>query len=129
MQDLLPELADQIIIVDIHAEFTSEKRGMGFLLDGKASAVIGTHTHVPTADAQILPGGTGYITDVGMVGAFQSSLGIDKDLMLQKFLTGEKITHELPEPSQIEINALLLEVDKSSKKTTQIEHLREIISA
>lgn len=129
MQDLLPELDGQIIVVDIHAEFTSEKRGIGFLLDGKATAVIGTHTHVPTADAQILPGGTGYITDVGMVGAFHSSIGIDKDLMLQKFLTGEKITHELPEPSQIEINALLLEVDKDSKKTTKIQHLREIISA
>ncbi len=129
IQDLLPELKDQIIIVDIHAEFTSEKRGIGFLLDGKAAAVIGTHTHVPTADVQILPGGTGYITDVGMVGAFQSSLGIDKDLMLQKFLTGEKIRHELPEPSQIEINALLLEVDKKTKKTTKIEHLREIIPA
>lgn len=128
MQELLPQLKDQIIIVDIHAELTSEKRGMGFFLDGKASAVIGTHTHVPTADVQILTNGTGYITDVGMVGAFNSSLGIDKDLMLEKFLTGLNIRHELPEPSQIEINAVLLDIDKSNKKCQKITHLREIIN-
>jgi polar amino acid transport system substrate-binding protein len=128
INEILPELDDNIIIVDMHAELTSEKRGMGFLLDGKASAVVGTHTHVPTADAQILSQGTGYITDVGMVGAFNSSLGIDKNLMLEKFLTGSNVRHELPESSQIEINAVLLEIDKMSKKCIKITHLREIIN-
>jgi polar amino acid transport system substrate-binding protein len=122
INEILPELDDNIIIVDMHAELTSEKRGMGFLLDGKASAVVGTHTHVPTADAQILSQGTGYITDVGMVGAFNSSLGIDKNLMLEKFLTGSNVRHELPESSQIEINAVLLEIDKMSKKCIKITH-------
>lgn len=128
MQEMLPELQNKIVIVDMHAELTSEKRVMGFLLDGVATAVIGTHTHVPTADAQILPKGTGYITDVGMVGAFNSSLGIDKDVILEKVLTGAPIRHELPETSQIEINALLLEIDSETKKTSKIQHLREIIS-
>ncbi len=128
MQEMLPKLQKKIVIVDMHAELTSEKRVMGFLLDGVATAVIGTHTHVPTADAQILPKGTGYITDVGMVGAFNSSLGIDKDVILEKILTGAPIRHELPETSQIEINALLLEIDSEAKKTSKIQHLREIIS-
>lgn len=128
VQDLLAEIKNDLILVDMHAERTSEKRAMGFFLDGQVSAVIGTHTHVPTADAQILPNGTGYITDVGMNGAYPSVLGIDKDVIIAKFLNSSAIRHELPESGQIEINALLLEVDKITKKTTKIQHLREIIN-
>lgn len=75
------------VLVDFHAEATAEKAAMGWHLDGKASAVVGTHTHVPTADARILPGGTAYITDVGMVGPRDSVLGMDTDTILQRFLT------------------------------------------
>jgi metallophosphoesterase (TIGR00282 family) len=76
----------RVIIVDMHAEATSEKIAMGWYLDGRVTAVLGTHTHVQTADERILPGGTGYITDVGMTGPFDSVIGIKKDAILQKFL-------------------------------------------
>ncbi len=82
----MAEIREKIILVDFHAEGTSEKRAMGFLLDGKASAVWGTHTHVQTADAQVLPKGTGYITDLGMTGPVQSVLGIDPEQSIGKFL-------------------------------------------
>lgn len=126
--EFLAELKNDLIIVDMHAELTSEKRAMGFFLDGQVTAVIGTHTHVPTADAQILSAGTGYITDVGMNGAFPSVIGIDKDVIIEKFLQNSTVKHEIPVAGQIEINALLLEVDKKTKKTTKIQHLREIIN-
>ena len=77
------------IFVDFHAEATSEKRALGFYLDGKVSAVFGTHTHVLCADAQILPGGTGYITDIGMTGAKQSILGVKKEIIISRFLSGD----------------------------------------
>jgi len=77
-----------IIIVDIHAEATSEKQAIGWFLDGRVSAVLGTHTHVQTADEKILPCGTAYITDAGMTGSFDSVIGIKKDIILKRFLTG-----------------------------------------
>ncbi len=76
------------ILVDIHAEATSEKIAMGWFLDGKCSAVVGTHTHVQTADERVLPGGTAYITDVGMTGPMDSVIGVEKELIIEKFLTG-----------------------------------------
>ena len=82
----MAEIREKVILVDFHAEGTSEKRAMGFLLDGKASAVWGTHTHVQTSDAQVLPKGTGYITDLGMTGAVQSVLGIDPEQSIGKFM-------------------------------------------
>ena len=82
----MAEIQEKIILVDFHAEGTSEKRAMGFLLDGKASAVWGTHTHVQTSDAEVLPNGTGYITDLGMTGAAQSVLGIDPEQSIGKFM-------------------------------------------
>lgn len=99
------------IIVDLHAEATSEKVNFGWYLDGKVGAVLGTHTHIPTADARILPKGTGYITDVGMVGLQDSSLGVDKDMTLQRFLTGQKAPNEIPENGAVVFNAVLLEMD------------------
>ena len=122
----LPKKAN--IILDVHAEATSEKRAMGYYLDGKVSAVIGTHTHIPTADAQILEKGTGYITDIGMTGPFDSVLGIKKEIIIDKFLTDTAIRHDTPETGQIEVNAVLLEIDTRSHKTTRIELLREIIN-
>jgi 2',3'-cyclic-nucleotide 2'-phosphodiesterase len=85
---LLQEIAAKVIVVDFHAEATSEKVAMGWHLDGRVTAVLGTHTHVPTADERILPGGTAYQTDVGMSGPYDSVIGVDKDLVLQRFLTG-----------------------------------------
>lgn len=77
-----------IILVDFHAEATSEKKALGFYLDSRVSALFGTHTHVLTADETVLPGGTGYITDIGMCGVKESVLGVDKDIVINKFLTG-----------------------------------------
>ena len=82
----IQEIKEKIILVDFHAEGTSEKRAMGYLLDGKASAVWGTHTHVQTSDATVLPKGTGYITDLGMTGAVHSVLGIDYEQSIGKFM-------------------------------------------
>lgn len=114
-----------IVIVDFHAEATSEKVAMGWFLDGKVSAVIGTHTHVPTADERILPNGTGYLTDAGMVGLRDSSLGVDKDLVLQRFLTGVSAGHEIPDHGLVAFNAVLLELD--GRRCAKIERIyREV---
>ena len=85
MEKILPQIRAKFILVEIHAEATSEKLAMGYMLDGKVSAVWGTHTHVPTADTQILPKGTGYVTDLGMTGPKYSVLGIRPDLSISKF--------------------------------------------
>jgi 2',3'-cyclic-nucleotide 2'-phosphodiesterase len=119
---------DANIIIDLHAEATSDKRAMGLYLDGRVSTVVGTHTHVPTADAQILEQGTGYLTDIGMVGAYPSVLGIKKEIIIEKFLTETRITHDLPTSGQIEVNAVLLEIDNNTHKTINIKSLREIIN-
>ncbi|MCD4761011.1 YmdB family metallophosphoesterase [bacterium] len=119
---------DANIIIDMHAEATSDKRAMGLYLDGRVSAVLGTHTHVPTADAQILENGTGYITDIGMIGAYPSVLGIKQEIIIEKFITEDKIIHDLPRTGQIEINAVLLEIDNKTHKTLNIKLLREIIN-
>lgn len=114
------------IIVDFHAEATSEKVNLGWYLDGKVAAVLGTHTHVPTADARVLPKGTGYITDVGMVGLYNSSLGVDKDLALQRFLTGQKAQNEIPEHGEVIFNAILLELEGNT--CAKIEPIVRIIT-
>lgn len=116
------------IIIDMHAEATSDKRALGLYLDGRISAIVGTHTHVPTADAQILEKGTGYITDIGMVGAYPSVLGIKAEIIIEKFLTNARIKHDLPTSGQIEVNAVLLEIDNKTHQTTDIKLLREIIN-
>ena len=84
-EKILKEVDTKLVFVEIHAEATSEKLAMGYMLDGKVSAVWGTHTHVPTADAQVLPGGTGYVTDLGMTGPQRSILGIQPQLSIAKF--------------------------------------------
>jgi 2',3'-cyclic-nucleotide 2'-phosphodiesterase len=87
MEDILSKIGRSIVVVDFHAEATSEKKALGYFLDGRAAAVYGTHTHVQTADDQILPGGTGYITDVGMTGPSASVLGVDPQLAIKRFVT------------------------------------------
>jgi metallophosphoesterase (TIGR00282 family) len=88
INEILTGIRAKVIVVDFHAEATSEKVAMGWHLDGRVTAVLGTHTHVPTADERILPGGTAYQSDVGMSGPYDSVIGVDKDLVLRKFLTG-----------------------------------------
>lgn len=106
VQSGLPD-ADAIV-VDIHAEATSEKVAMGWYLNGKVALVAGTHTHVPTADARVLPAGTAYITDIGMVGLRDSSLGVDKEGALKRFLTGEPGHFEVTDHGPVVLNAVLV---------------------
>lgn len=113
-----------VIIVDFHAEATSEKQAMGWYLDGKVSAVIGTHTHVTTADERILPQGTAFITDVGMVGGLDSVIGIRSELAIRRFLTGRP--HRLePAKTGLFFSGVFIEVDELSGKALSIK--REII--
>ncbi len=101
------------IIVDFHAEATSEKKALGFYLDGRVSAVLGTHTHIPTCDHQVLPQGTAYITDIGMVGLQDSVLGIDKENVIKTFLTQIMYPHQLSEHGICVINSVLLETNST----------------
>jgi metallophosphoesterase (TIGR00282 family) len=105
--------------VDFHAELTSEKMAMGWYLDGRVSAVIGTHTHVPTADTRILPNGTAYQTDVGMTGPYHSVIGVDKDIILQRFLTQLPVRMEAARHGA-ELHAVIVEVDEATGRAASI---------
>lgn len=117
-----------IILVDFHVEASSEARAMGWHADGRVSALWGTHTHVPTADAQILPKGCGYITGVGMNGNYHSIIGGTKKL-LKGFQTQLRVKFEVDEPGALEVGALLLDIDPSTGRTTHIAHMRKILNA
>ncbi len=110
----------RVIIVDMHAEATSEKQAMGWFLDGKVSAVLGTHTHIPTADEQILPAGTAYITDVGMTGPHDSVIGMEKEGIVQRFLDGLPTRFGVA-TGDVRMNAVLLEVDPHTGRASHIE--------
>lgn len=112
----------QIIIVDFHAEATSEKIAMGWHLDGRVTAVLGTHTHVQTADDQILPGGTAYVTDVGMTGAHDSVIGIEKSAALRRFLTGMPARFETATGNP-RLNSVVLTVDPENGSARSIKRL------
>jgi len=115
------------VIVDMHAEATSEKVAMGWYLDGRVSAVVGTHTHVPTADARLLPDGTAFVTDLGMVGPRDSVIGVEKDAVLKKFLTGMPARFTVAEHSpDVQFNAVLVEIDDGTAKATSIERIDRI---
>jgi 2',3'-cyclic-nucleotide 2'-phosphodiesterase len=122
------QLTDQaqkgdIIIVDFHAEATSEKVALGYYVDGRISALFGTHTHVPTADARVLPLGTAYITDVGMVGALNGVIGVKKENVIPKFLNHqEKFKNEPQEEGVLQINGVLVDVGEN-QKASKIEKL------
>ena len=111
------------ILVDMHAETTSEKMAMGYFLDGKVSAVVGTHTHVQTADEQVLPQGTGYLTDAGMTGPVQSVIGMKPQLVIQKFLTQLPRRFEVASGPSV-LSAAVIEINSSSGKTKQMSRLR-----
>lgn len=109
-----------IIVVDFHSEATSEKRAFGFYADGRLAAVWGTHTHVQTADAQILPGGTAYISDVGMVGAQNSVIGVQKEKAVQRFLSGSEVGLEVDEGSQAEAGYITVDIDERTRRAVAI---------
>ncbi len=122
ISDLLPSIRARVIIVDFHGEATSEKVAMGWHLDGKVTAVLGTHTHVPTADERILPGGTAYQTDVGMSGPYDSVIGVEKDLVLRKFLTGMPGKFEAARGNP-KLCAALIECDATTGRAVAIRRL------
>ena len=111
-----------LVLVDVHAEATSEKQAMGHYLAGQAQAVVGTHTHVPTADAQVLPGGTAYVTDVGMTGSTDSIIGLDKEDFMDLFL-GRKPSHIGVSEGPASLNAVFIKVEVESRRTISVERV------
>ena len=123
-EELLRELTPgcDVLILDFHAEATSEKMAMGWYLDGRVNCIVGTHTHIQTADERILPGGTAYITDLGMVGAWNSVLGVCTDIVLDKFTKALPVRFDLANGPNV-YSAVILEIDDVSNKTTAIERV------
>lgn len=120
---MLGQLDDcRIRLVDFHAEATAEKRAMGFYLDGRVSAVFGTHTHVLTADEQILPGGTGYITDIGMTGVINSVLGVKNEISVDFMKTGMPARFDAAEGACM-LNGCIFEIDDKTGKTLSVERV------
>jgi 2',3'-cyclic-nucleotide 2'-phosphodiesterase len=111
--------AVKVRFVDFHAEITSEKQAMGWYLDGRVSAVVGTHTHVPTADTRILTQGTAYQTDVGMTGPYDSVIGVDKQVILRRFLTGIPVRMEAAR-GKVELHSVIVEVDEATGTAASI---------
>lgn len=124
-KSLLPVIREktEVVIVDFHAEATSEKSAFGWFLDGEVSAVIGTHTHVQTADEKILPEGTAFITDVGMTGPVNSIIGVKKELVISKFLTQVPVRFETAKGSSM-LSCVVLEIDSDTGKAKSIERLQ-----
>jgi len=112
----------KVIVVDMHAEATSEKMAMGWYLDGKVSAVLGTHTHVATADERVLPGGTAFITDVGMTGPHDSVIGMEKEGILRHFLDAMPSRFVVAE-GDIQMNAVVIDVDEDTGRARSIHRL------
>ena len=124
MDRLLNELESRppVVVVDFHAEATSEKMALGRYLDGRVSAVLGTHTHVGTIDTQVLPGGTAYVTDIGMAGPVDSIIGDDSEAVLQRFLT--MLPHRLSVgKGRTVFNAVLVEADDATGRAVSIDRI------
>lgn len=124
-KNIVDEYSGEIIIVDFHAEATSEKVALGYYLDGKATAVLGTHTHIPTADEKILPLGTAYISDVGMSGPENSVLGVKKEIIIESFLTQLPFSHKVATGDSI-MSAVELEIDAKSNSALSIKRISKI---
>ena len=125
VDEILPEVkkAAQVVVVDFHAEATSEKIAMGWYLAGRVSAVVGTHTHVQTADERILPGGTAYITDLGMTGPLDSVLGVKKEIIIEKFKS------QLPQRFVVasgpyQFNAVIIDIDEYTGEANFIQRIQ-----
>ena len=120
ISSILNELPNVPIFIDLHAEATSEKAALAWYLDGKITALVGTHTHVATADNKILPQGTGFVSDLGMVGGKNSILGMDKDASINRFFNGKRRRMNPVEKGEMIFNSVLIEVDESTKKAKSI---------
>ena len=112
------------VIVDIHAEATSEKNAMGHFLDGRASLVVGSHTHIPTADGRILPHGTAYLTDAGMCGVYQSVIGFDQEIPLGQFRTGMKRGRATPATGEATVSGLIVTTSDETGLAVSIEQIQ-----
>lgn len=112
-----------IVLVDFHAEATSEKQALAWYLDGRVSAVVGTHTHVPTADARVLPGGTAMVTDLGMAGALDSIIGDDVDAVLHRFLTSMPTRLPVAAGGEAVVNGVLIQIDDTTGRALAIERV------
>ncbi len=119
----LARLKAKVVVVDMHAEATSEKMAMGWYLDGRVSAVLGTHTHVPTADETVLPGGTAFQCDVGMTGAYEGIIGFSKDRIIEKFLSQTPRSFETAK-RDIRLSGAIVAVDEATGKATGIERVQ-----
>lgn len=128
LDEVIMELVEKsdVLLVDFHAEATSEKLACGFYLDGTASAVVGTHTHVQTADNRILPGGTAYITDLGMTGPLNGILGVDRNIIMETMVTKIPKRYEIDLKRPWQINGVLIDVDGNSGRARRIERLYRI---
>jgi len=120
--ELLKQIRAKVILVDFHAEATSEKVSMGWYLEGRVTAVLGTHTHVPTADEQVLEGGTAVQTDVGMTGPYRGVIGVQKELILQRFLTNMPSRFE-PATEDVRLCATLIDCDAETGKATGVRRI------
>lgn len=125
LDNILPVIQKETksIIIDFHAEATSEKLALGWYVDGRASALVGTHTHIQTADERILPQGTGYITDVGMTGPRDSILGVKVEPVISKFLTMQPVRFSVASGT-VQINAIILHIDPETGNTTFIQRIQ-----
>lgn len=130
LDEILSEVnTDQLsaIFVDFHAEVTSEKRALGHYADGRISVMVGTHTHVPTADQHITPQGTAYLTDAGMVGARDSIIGNAKESIIADFLNEGKSKKEIPENGLVDFNSVIIDIDPTTKKAIDIQRVDRTI--
>jgi 2',3'-cyclic-nucleotide 2'-phosphodiesterase len=127
--DVLRQAAGtRVVLMDVHAEATSEKIAMGWHLDGRASFVFGTHTHVPTADARVFPGGTAFVADLGMVGPKESVIGMDRQASLQRFLTGVPYRFKVAD-GPVQFNSVLARIDALSGKAASVERVDREVDA
>ena len=123
---LLEELDSDIIICDVHAEATSEKIAFGYAFDGKVSAILGTHTHVQTSDARVLENGTAYITDVGMTGALDGVIGVQKDIIIDRYLNEGRQKFTPEDSGKSQFCAVIIDIDEKTMKAKAIETIRII---
>ena len=119
---LLKEIKAKVILVDFHAEATSEKVSLGWYLDGRVTAVLGTHTHIPTADERVLPNGTAYLTDVGMTGPYDGVIGVNKEQIISRFLNNMPVRFEAA-TGDVRLCAALIDCDESTGKARSIQRI------
>ncbi|MDK2791367.1 MAG: 2,3-cyclic-nucleotide 2-phosphodiesterase [Deferribacteres bacterium] len=126
LDDILQGKNDFVTIVDFHAEATSEKNAFAYYFDGKVAAILGTHTHVQTNDDRILPGGTLYITDVGMCGALDSCIGVVKENSIERFLTAVPVKFDVEKKGKMLFNAMFFKLDKNTKRVVEFKKIYKI---